>query len=64
MSELKFVKTRGQYEAHCTCGWELTAPESQRSMAESNYALHFNRYCAPSPAAADRKRKAAQRAAL
>lgn len=47
MSDLKHIKTRGTWEAHCTCGWDLTAPESQEAMARSNYDLHYARYCAP-----------------
>jgi O-phosphoseryl-tRNA(Cys) synthetase len=45
LSELKPVKTRGTLEAHCTCGWMLTAPASEEKMARSNYELHERRFC-------------------
>lgn len=44
LSDLRFIKTRGQWEASCSCGWALTAPEKQESMARSNYDLHERRH--------------------
>lgn len=46
MSPLRHIKTRQTWEADCTCGWALTAPESQESMASSNYELHKSRHTA------------------
>lgn len=47
LSPLRHIKTRGTYEADCTCGWALWAPDTQESMAQSNYDLHHARYIAP-----------------
>lgn len=46
MTDLKHIKTRETLEASCACGWMLVAPEKERSMAQSNYDLHFARFCA------------------